>query len=276
MELCDWSVSLCVWFVSACADLCEHWPWRCVCVCSLFFRLLHTALRRLPRPERVCTHPWRNWKWNNLSVSMVHSTVTAVWAHASVAHSPVMLEDMYSASSPLAYLLVCFSTGYFIQDAADILFSGFARASWEFLLHHFLVLFCFLYSIVTRNYVSGVIVALFVEVNSIFLHTRQMMRLAGADTSSYPYSVVRLLNLITYVFFRLGAQFLITRFILLNYTWLEHAHYFLAAIGAMNIMMLVYLWRLVRADFMTRQQPCHHDNGRSRTCDKDHRFLKED
>jgi len=31
------------------------------------------------------------------------------------------------------------STGYFIQDAADIIFSGYAKASWEFLLHHFMV-----------------------------------------------------------------------------------------------------------------------------------------
>ncbi len=30
-------------------------------------------------------------------------------------------------------------TGYFIQDAADIIFSGYAKASWEFLLHHVMV-----------------------------------------------------------------------------------------------------------------------------------------
>ncbi|KAJ7997521.1 hypothetical protein DPEC_G00229880 [Dallia pectoralis] len=219
----------------------------------------------------VRTHSWKNWKWNNLSVSIVHSTVTAVWAIASAAHSPVMLEDMYSATSPLAYLLVCFSTGYFIHDAADIVFSGNSRTSWEFLLHHVLVLFFFLRSIVTRLYVAGVVVALFVEVNSIFLHARRMLLLARIDTCSYHYSLARHINLFTFIFFRLGAQYLITRFIILNYTWLDHAPYLLAAIGAMNIMMLVYLCRLVRADFMTRR-----DNGRSRTHDKGNSLLKED
>lgn len=32
-----------------------------------------------------------------------------------------------------------FLTGYFVHDATDIIFSGHAKGSWEFLLHHALV-----------------------------------------------------------------------------------------------------------------------------------------
>lgn len=30
-------------------------------------------------------------------------------------------------------------SGYFVQDASDIILTGHARGSWEFLLHHALV-----------------------------------------------------------------------------------------------------------------------------------------
>lgn len=44
---------------------------------------------------------------------------------------------------------ITFLSGYFVQDAGDIILTGHARASWEFLLHHALVSLVFL-----RNYDS--------------------------------------------------------------------------------------------------------------------------
>lgn len=154
---------------------------------------------------------------------------------------------------------------------ADIIFSGYAKGSWEFLLHHVLVLWCFLYAVFWRSYIAGVVVALFVEVNSVFLHTRLMLKLAGVATTSHLYGVIKLLNLSTYVFFRLGAQFYITSYIIANYSLLEHALCLLVTLVMMDVMMLVYLWRLVRADFCPRQNPHDHcSNGKSV------KFLKED
>lgn len=40
----------------------------------------------------------------------------------------------YVDNVPFSFLL-----GYFVQDAGDIILTGHARASWEFLLHHALV-----------------------------------------------------------------------------------------------------------------------------------------
>ncbi|KAM6985146.1 TLC domain-containing protein 1 [Aplochiton taeniatus] len=238
--------------VSVGADLCERWPLMCVTVCSLAFRLLHRTLGALPRPVSVETDPRILWKWKNLSVSVVHSVITGTWAIASVIRHPEILNDLLSFFNPSSYLLVCFSSGYFLQDAVDILFSGYARRSQEFLLHHALVLWCFLYVVLRRTYVAGVVIALFVEVNSVFLHTRLMLKLAGVANTSYSATIVRPLNFFTYVFFRLGAQFYITHYIVTNYTWLEHALCILIPLVTMNIMMLVYLERLLRADFCPR------------------------
>lgn len=36
-------------------------------------------------------------------------------------------------------LILSVFSGYFVQDAGDIILTGHARGSWEFLLHHALV-----------------------------------------------------------------------------------------------------------------------------------------
>lgn len=46
-----------------------------------------------------------------------------------------------SAADSPSWLAVLLSplSGYFVQDAGDIILTGHARASWEFLIHHALV-----------------------------------------------------------------------------------------------------------------------------------------
>ncbi|XP_076836513.1 TLC domain-containing protein 1 [Brachyhypopomus gauderio] len=231
---------------------------------SLGFRLLHWLLRGLPRPAAVDS-PWKNWKWQNLSVSMAHSLLTGTWAILCVFQYPVILNDIYSFYTPLSYLLVVISTGYFIQDAGDIIFSGYTRESWEFLLHHVLVISAFLYTVLTKRYTAGAVIALFVEVNSVFLHLRLILKLAGVAKDSLIYSINKLLNFTTYVIFRLGAQFYITWYIVYNYALLDHGFYFLVAMMLMNIMMLIYFHRLLQADFFTRRS---HQNGT-------HKFVQD-
>ncbi|TSL04284.1 Calfacilitin [Bagarius yarrelli] len=163
-----------------------------------------------------------------------------------------MVYDLHSTFSPVSYLLVVISTGYFMQDAGDILFSGYARESWEFLFHHVLVIWAFMYAVLTRHYVAGSVVALFVEVNSVFLHSRLMLKMSGVAKNSLLYTIIKFLNITTYISFRLGAQFYLTWYIVVNYSWLDHAGYFLVSMVLINIMMLIYFYRLLRTDFFSK------------------------
>lgn len=113
------------------------------------------------------------------------------------------------------------------------------------------VIWSFSYAIFTKVYVSGAVVALFVEVNSVTLHARLMLKLAEEQASA-AYHVNKLLNLFTYVCFRLSAQAYLTWYIVRNYSWLDHAGFFLACMVAMNVMILIYFYRLLRADFCPR------------------------
>ncbi|MBN3321003.1 TLCD1 protein, partial [Atractosteus spatula] len=242
----------------------QKYPTLSVVLLSVAFRAVHRLLRVVPLPKTVEVDRFKTWKWRNLCVSLVHSLLTGPWAVTCVVWWPELLYKLHSFYTPVTYLLICVSTGYFIQDAGDIILSGQARASWEFLLHHALVIWCFLYALYTRMYVAGTVVALFVEVNSVFLHSRLLFKLAAAHSSPL-YGVIKLLNLLTYVSFRLGAQFYLTWYILRHYATLEHAGYFLSSLLLMNGMMLVYFYRLLRADIFPQARRCADQNGTAKS-----------
>ncbi|XP_054650374.1 TLC domain-containing protein 1 [Dunckerocampus dactyliophorus] len=245
-------------------------PGPSVFLFSLIFRGVHRLLQRLPQPKVVVQDEFRSWEWRNLSVSMVHSLLTGPWALAcAVTWPPEMLNELHSYHTPSSYLLVCVSTGYFVQDSADIILAGHGRGSWEFLVHHALVIPTFLYALYTRLYISTVVVALFVEVNSVTLHLRLLLKRAGA-TSSTVYHINKVINMCTFIIFRLCSQLYLTWYILRRYSWLPHASFFLAALMAMNVMILVYLYRLVRSDFIL------HRAGKSRAQDKNSKRFVAD
>ncbi|XP_074496048.1 TLC domain-containing protein 1 [Sebastes fasciatus] len=226
---------------------------------ALVFRVIHKLLQRLPVPKIVKQDWERTWKWRNLSVSLVHSMLTGPWALTCCVLSPETLSNI-DHHTPLSYLLVCISTGYFVHDASDIILSGHARASWEFLLHHELVLSCFLYALYTELYLSGAVIALFVEFNSVTLHLRLLLKLMTAQSSSV-YYVNKFINIFTFVVFRLGAQAYLTWYFINNYTTLDHGAYIFASLMVMNIMILIYFYRLLRTDFFSRRHTSVGQNG---------------
>uniref|UniRef100_A0A3Q0RMB8 TLC domain containing 1 n=1 Tax=Amphilophus citrinellus TaxID=61819 RepID=A0A3Q0RMB8_AMPCI len=210
-------------------------PGPSILVCSLIFRVAHGLLQRLPVPKVVKQDAFRSWKWKNLSVSMVHSLLTGIWALTWYVSFQRTELDIHSYHTPLSYLLVCRK-----------------HLHLPLCLSHPQVIWCFLYALYTQLYVAGAVIALFVEINSVTLHLRLMLKLAGAQSSSM-YRINKLANLFTYVMFRLSTQFYLTWFIIHNYSWLDHGGYFLVSMMVMNIMILIYFYRLLRADFFPRR-----------------------
>lgn len=119
---------------------------------------------------------------------------------------------------------------------------------------------CFLYALYTHLYVAGAVIALFVEVNSVTLHLRLMLKLAGAQTSTM-YYINKFANLFTYVTFRLSTQFYLTWYIVQNYSWLDNGGFFLTSMIMMNIMIMIYFYRLLRADFFSWSKSYMKQNG---------------
>merc|ERR1719220_1946448 len=92
--------------------------WAGVATGSLTFALLNLATAAL---APASGSPQQRWKWRNVATSLVHSVITGLWALAAFYQTPDMMEDLQWRRSDSSHGLVCFSIGYFLYDAADMI-----------------------------------------------------------------------------------------------------------------------------------------------------------
>ncbi|KAJ8266743.1 hypothetical protein GJAV_G00134200 [Gymnothorax javanicus] len=216
--------------------------------CSVgFFKLVSSGLQRFPMPETARRNAW---KWRNICTSFLHSFITGIWAVLCFYLHPQMAEDLISTHSVFSHALVSVSIGYFIHDFCDMLLNQFSQ-SLELLFHHLVVISCFGLSAVTQRYVGFAVVALLVEINSVFLHLRQMLRLAGGAKST-PYRLNSMLNLGTFMVFRIITLAWMTRWLVLNRERVPLMAYTMGSVGMaiMTLMNIVLFYRLLRSDFL--------------------------
>ncbi|XP_008423831.1 TLC domain-containing protein 2 [Poecilia reticulata] len=212
------------------------------------FKLVNAGIGRLHIPESAS----RNlWKWRNISTSFVHSCITAIWAVLCFFRHPQMAEDLIETHSVFSHSLVSLSIGYFIYDFLDMLGNQKLSQSWELLFHHVVVITCFGLSVVSCRYVGFSVVALLVEINSVFLHLRQILRMASMAATTL-YRVNSIINLGTYVVFRINTLAWMTRWLVLNRDNIPLLAYTLGSVGMaiMTVMNIILFCRLLRSDFL--------------------------
>ena len=94
---------------------------------------------------------------------------------------------------------MCFSIGYFLYDFFDMfLYTWHKRSTKEMLVHHLTVVTCFGIAAVNKTYVAYAAISLVVEVNSVFLHGRQLLKFAGKT-----HTTVRFINFSYRIFSRI-------------------------------------------------------------------------
>ncbi|XP_060550402.1 TLC domain-containing protein 2 isoform X2 [Pantherophis guttatus] len=213
------------------------------------FRLLNTLLERLVPPPSPA-QPVR-WKWRNIWTSLAHSVLSGSWALLGFYFYPPMGEDLIDQFSPSAHCLLGISIGYFVQDFLDMICNQKLQKCWELLFHHFVVIVCFGFAFLVRRFVGFAMVALLVEINSVFLHLRTILRMAGlANTTSF--RLASLINLGTYLVFRILILAWMSRWLALNQDNVPAVPYAMGTVG-MAIMLsinIVLFYRLLRSDFL--------------------------
>uniref|UniRef100_A0A8C5ML82 TLC domain containing 2 n=1 Tax=Leptobrachium leishanense TaxID=445787 RepID=A0A8C5ML82_9ANUR len=213
------------------------------------FRLLNGKLLRLvPTPGSALRNPW---KWRNIWTSFIHSLLTGIWALLGFYLHPEMAEDLISTHSAFSLSLVAVSIGYFIHDFVDMLQNQKLHQSWELLFHHTVVITCFGISMLLHRYIGFAVVALLVEINSIFLHLRQILLMANLLKATV-YRLNSLLNLGTYVIFRISTLAWMTRWLVLNRDNIPLLLYTIGSVSMaiMTVMNIVLFYRLLRSDFL--------------------------
>ncbi|XP_061189669.1 TLC domain-containing protein 2-like [Saccostrea echinata] len=196
------------------------------------------------------------WKWKNISTSLVHSVITGFWSCLCFYDNPKLAEDMIKTHTVLAHTLISVSVGYFIYDTIDMLRYQRNRQSFELMGHHVVIIICFGVSIVSRMYVGYAVVALVIELNSIFLHLRQILQICQFKKDNKLYRLNSIINLGTFVGFRISVMAWMSKWLLINKDLIPFVFYTLGSIGlaVMTIMNIVLFYRLLQSDFIRKKE----------------------
>lgn len=113
------------------------------------------------------------------------------------------------------------------------------------------VIICFGIAVLLHQYVGFALVALLVEINSIFLHLRQILLMANLVHTPC-YRLNSLVNLGTYVVFRMATLAWMSRWLFLNRHNVPPAAYAVGTAGMaiMTPMNIILFYRLLRSDFL--------------------------
>lgn len=144
------------------------------------------------------------WTTKNLQISFIHSCLSSLIIICLFIKQSYMFNDLLTYITYESYLCVSFSCGYFLYDFYDMYLNKKLIKEWFVTLHHIIVLALFGYHLVNLCCIGYSLIALFMEINSIFLHARKLLKYYGYDKSSFITRFNVYINIITFILFRFG------------------------------------------------------------------------
>lgn len=193
------------------------------------------------------------WRFKNTFVSWLHAIICSALFLYNIYDTPTIFDDMINAKTKIAYITISISAGYFFYDGLDIIFSNktINAQAIEVLLHHFIIMAIIWVPLFTYQFVAYTLCSLAIEMNTVFLHLRFMCVFFAVDKSSGKYRIVAILNIVSFVLFRILTLCWMTRWIVLNRGLLHVGWFSLGSFGlaAMMIINIFLLQRLLQADF---------------------------
>ncbi|EGT37716.1 hypothetical protein CAEBREN_07942 [Caenorhabditis brenneri] len=126
-------------------------------------------------------------------VSFTHALVSALGCIFSLLTDVNYVREPYDYHKANAEYVFLFSMGYFIYDLLDMWIHGELESSKEYLVHHSLVITAFSIILFSGRLFGLAMIALLVEVQTVFLHLRTMVRLVYGS-KHMPASIDVLIN----------------------------------------------------------------------------------
>lgn len=226
------------------------------CVAGTFglFILINLLMGLLLRTfSATLREHWNFWRFKNTCLSWTHSLTATTLVLINMYYRWDLFEDMMYVRSRFAYLSICVSIGYFVYDAADILYSNkkLKTQSYEVLLHHVIILITFSIPLYTGLFIGYTVTALSIEFNTIFLHLRFMFVFHEYDKRKLIYRVISTANLVTFVLFRILTLCWMTRWVVVNRHQIHVAFVAVGSFGLLVMMIInfILLNRLITSDF---------------------------
>ncbi|CAD6190219.1 unnamed protein product [Caenorhabditis auriculariae] len=140
----------------------------------------------------VVAHKQRDWSNNKRRlftvrvVSFTHALISALGCLTSLLLDFNYVREPYDYHTKSAQYVFLFSMGYFIYDLVDMYIHDEAKSSKEYLIHHSLVIVAFSIILTSGKLFGLAMIGLLVEVQTIFLHLRTMIRLAYGSKKQSP------------------------------------------------------------------------------------------
>ena len=186
----------------------------------------------------------------NMVISCTHASISACWSLYCFYTDDDVVSDMINHSTVSTYLLCCFSGGYFLHDALHYIRHIKLSKCWEILLHHTVVSACFGTAILSHRYVNFSTMALLVEINSVFLHIRKILILIGYSKNSDIYKVNGILNILSYIFFRICVIGWMCRWSIINFHITEQPYNTIGTVGlvVMTVINIILFGRILVKD----------------------------
>ena len=226
--------------------------WMLTCV-SLSFIVYYLCGRKIALNDGQQHDASSTWLQRNTLLSFIHALVSSVLLIIAVLRAPEMFDDPLSHSNHFNYALIGLSVGYFIYDLVDCLRNS-TTSMPAILAHHVVVITFFAHILLyTRNLGYG-LHALSLEMNSVFLHGRRLLRWYPhvlPTTSAWRHRVKRFVdigNYVTFVVCRFGIIVVGLRALHVQRSRLDPVvHAFTVAItSSIGLLNVVLFYRLVK------------------------------
>ena len=237
--------------------------WMTMYILSSF--CFFTKLNRLIRTGNNCRKVIQaNWSRENTLLSFIHASMCSLLIIIGVIRAPELFEDPLSHSNHFNYAILAFSTGYFIYDLLDCVRNS-TKSIKGILLHHLMVIGLFVYGLYYTRNIGYSIYGLAIEINSIFLHARRLVRWYSPITTSAYYNnliknFVDIGNYLTFIFCRFGIVIIGLRALYIQKNRLHpFVHTSIVSIGlAMGVLNIVLFYRVSRSHFRCKAKEENH------------------
>ena len=222
-----------------------------------FLGLNKFILFAIPRPKSYLDvtdekqKAYRVLRWKNILVSFVHSCITSVFILYFVATKPQLYENMIYFQDEGVYNLNRFVFSYFLYDTIDNLLNDKTRKTFEIMIHHFVIIFCFGIVLFIKLYLGNLSAVILLEVHSVFLHLRHVMQHYGLKKNNFFYRLNAVLNVIALIIFRLCVMGYMKYWLYMNYPIMHTSIIVISGTGLVifTIMNVTLLARLVISYF---------------------------
>ncbi|XP_041456897.1 TLC domain-containing protein 2-like [Lytechinus variegatus] len=219
------------------------------CLSLAGFFCLNKAVNYLPSPEKYADKS--RHKWRNALCSFIHALIVGIFGTYCFFSNPELQEDLVNGYTLSSEIIIAFTGGYFAYDLLDLMAHNAFSNAWPLYTHHLVVLFLCFTILSLRQLYATINIAMILELNSIFLHGRQLLLMCGFSKQDMAYRINAFLNIFTYVVCRMGSMGFLCIWVIVTEQAVppiirKTGPY---TLGAIFIINLVLFYRLIASDF---------------------------